>query len=48
MRDETCFQDWETVVLKKPTLSSTTAQSNQPKCKIDDNEMKNQKKFQLN
>ena len=44
MRDQTCFQDWETVVLKKPAAPSTTAQSNQPKCKIDDNEIEKPKK----
>lgn len=45
MRDQTCHQDWETVVLKKQTLPSLTPTTNQSnKCKADDNEIEKPKK----
>jgi putative transcription factor len=51
MRDQTCFQDWDTVVLKKPNSSSnsnaSTGKSWQSNSKInnkDDNEIEKPKK----
>lgn len=51
MRDQTCFQDWETIVLKKTNLSSnsntsaeTSSRSNKHNNNKDDNEIEKPKK----
>lgn len=51
MRDQTCFQDWETVILKKPSLSlntnasiSKTSFSNAQFNNKDDDEIEKTKK----
>lgn len=46
MRDQSCFQDWETIMLKKQTLHPATSkdQSQSKKCKIDENEIETPKK----
>ena len=47
MRDQTCFQDWETIVLKTPGLpskSNTSSSTNSNKFKKDENEIEKPKK----
>lgn len=46
MRDQTCSQDWETIVLKKQVSRPTTNKNIQhsDKCKKDENEIEKPKK----
>lgn len=44
MRDQTCFQDWETVVLEKRTPTTHKTQQDSSKPKPDSNDIKKPKK----
>ena len=46
MRDQTCFQDWETIVLKKQVSQPTANKNIQDpnKCKKDENDIEKPKK----
>lgn len=44
MRDQTCFQDWETIVLKKTNLSSNSNISKSNSYKKDENEIEKPQK----
>ena len=45
MRDQTCFQDWETVVLEKRTATTNKSQQESNKLKQDNNDIEKPKKI---
>lgn len=45
MRDQTCFQDWETVVLEKRTATTNKSEQESNKPKQDNNDIEKPKKI---